>query len=267
MSDAAPLVALPWTTGADGVRTAVPPQGSALAPLRLFAATDGGCRGVTGAAECGLLVLGGTFDLRAGGNGWGSRGARPDPFGGRPVAVFVPPDSDFAAAGTGEFLVCGAVPPKLAPPTGRAALHDKPLLPMAGSGKAYDPQTGEWKLHEEFASAAQAILPRHIERSDAGGVVVERVFAPAYKARGFCLDELVVPAGATFALQSLPSAPGGAVELLLFARPRGRATLHAGGVAHALAGDAAFALRLPAADLRIVAADGPCYAVLAWAGK
>lgn len=263
-----PIRALPLLPLGEG-KVATPPADSAFAPLRLYRSEPGGeCIGSTSSEEAGLLVLGGTFDVQAAGNGWGSRGARSDPFAGRPVAIFLPPHAPFAARGQGEILVLGAVPPPPVPVTGREALGKQPLLQMAGSGKAFDPTTGEWKLHEEFASAAQAILPRHIERSDAGGIAVERVFAPGYKSRGLCVDELVVPEGKAFRLTALPDRPARARELMLFVRPRGNAELRAGAAATRATADAVFVIATAdAGDLSLTASGGPCYAVLGWAGK
>jgi hypothetical protein len=140
---------------------------------------------------------------------------------------------------------------------------------MAGSGKAFDPTTGEWKLHEEFASSAQAILPRHIERSDAAGIAVERVFAPGYKARGLCVDELVIPDGRTFLVADLADRPPRARELMVFVRPRAAAELRAGAQTVKCTADGVFLLDLQTAgpDLALTASGGPCFAVLGWAGK
>lgn len=266
---AATVHRIPLQPVSDGVRTAAPPAGSAFAPLRLYRG-DGGTElsGTTDQEEAGLLVLAGTFDLRAGGNAWGSRGARPDPFAGRPVAVFLPPRTPFAAAGSGEFLVLGAVPPPAPEVTGHAALSHKPLLPLAGSGKAFDPRSGEWKTAEEFPSSPQALLPRHIRRVELDGAVVERVFAPDYKAFGFSLDEAVVQDGAQLGLERLPDRAAGARELLLYLRPRARAEVRTGGVAIAVDGEAVFAVALDGTgDVALAARGGPCYAVLGWAGK
>lgn len=277
---------------ADGARVAVPPMGSRLSAVRVYRSAGREVSGRTEGEEAAIIVLGGTFDLRAGGNAWGSRGSRSDPFAGRPVAVFLPPRCEWSGVGTGELLVLGAVVPPAAekPVTGREALARKPLLQMAGSGKAFDPVSGEWKTHEEFASSPQAVLPRHIERVEvaAGGrggavVAVERVFPVSYKALGLCVDEAVVPAGVEFRVTELVGRPAGAVELMVYVRARGVAEVRCGGAverAESVAGadglqraegEAAFALRLGgdrgAGDMTVTARGGPCYVALAWAGK
>jgi hypothetical protein len=266
------LTRLELVAGTGGVRTARPPAGSRLGPLRLHrGAADeagGNVAGGTEQEEAALLVLGGTFDLRAATNAWGSRGFRADPFSGRPVAVFLPPRCAWSGTGTGEILVLGALPPPPRPVTGREALAQKPLLPLAGSGKAFDPTSGQWKTHEEFPSAPQAVLPRHIERVQVGAVAVERVFPVAYKALGLCVDELVVPDGAVFRLAELAGRPA-ATEVMVYVRVRGAAELRCDGSAQVVEGEAAFAVELrgATADLAVTARGGPCYVALGWAGK
>jgi hypothetical protein len=92
------------------------------------------------------------------------------------------------------------------------------------------------------------------------------VFAPGYKSRGLCVDELVMPAGKTFRLTALPGRP--ARELMLFIRPRGTAELRAGAAAARATADAVYVIATAdAGDLSLTAGGGPCYAVLGWAGK
>lgn len=255
-------------SGALGASGALP-QCRWFTSLRLLA-VRGAAELVTGEAETCALLLAGTFDLQGGGTAWQSRGARATPFAGRPVAVFLPPKTPFAARGDGEILLVGArQPPAKSHAEGREGLSTKPLLPMAGSGKSYDPMTGEWRPAETFPDAAESLPPRRIERVQAGAWTVERVFAADYKAATLSVDEVVIPAGATFALRDVPGRPP-ADELLLFVRAEGTARVVAGTAPAAVVrGDVAFVLPLAGgeAPLAITAEGGPAYVVLAYAGK
>lgn len=170
-----------------------------LTRLRLWS-SEGNVEGETGAdEESGLLVLTGTHDLAAGAAAWISRGIRETPFAGKPVAVFLPPNTRFHAAhGRGDVLVVGARRPEL--PKAPARPGFKGLLPLAGSGKAFDIASGSWQPLETFPDAAEAILPRRLEPRDVRGVTVTAVFAHDYKTRGLGLAEAVLPEGASLVL-------------------------------------------------------------------
>ena len=111
-----------------------------------------------------LVVASGTHDLFAGGGSWVRRGLRPTPFEGRPVALFLPPDTPFRTEqGSGHLLLVTSRQPTLAAPeTASEAAGRKPLLPMAGSGKSFDPQSGSWKPKEAFLESPEALLPQLI---------------------------------------------------------------------------------------------------------
>jgi hypothetical protein len=257
---------------ADGsIRRAVA-AGCALFTGCEFAAVHGQLTATTADAEEALVVvLSGTFDLQAGPSHWGQRGARSEPRAGRPLGVFLPPRTPLSAShGDGELLLVRARQALLAPPaTGRQALSQKPLLPLAGSGKAFDPAAGEWLPAETFPTAPELIPPRRAERRELAGVTIERIFPPAYKAATLSLDEVVLLPQATLALAQL-QVPAGCRELLLAIRGAGVA-LHlvdADGAARreVIDGDAVFAGTLPA-DLSLQAGPGGGYAVFSWAGK
>lgn len=232
-----------------------------------LASVDGAFVHTSGAGESCVLLLGGTFDLRGGATQWPNRGARTTPFQGRPVAVFLPPHTEFEARnGTGEVLVVEARKPEAPKVEGRAALHQSPLLPLAGSGKSFDPTRGEWLPAESFPTAAESLPPRRIAQHACGPVRVERVFGADYKAESVCVDEAVVPAGATLDLALLPL-PASADEALLFVRSDGTTTVAFEGASLAVAGDAAFRARGPLSSLRVTATAGACYVVLATAPK
>ena len=170
--------------------------------------------------EAAVVLLSGTFDLVGGSSSWPSRGARSTPTGGRPVAVYLPPDAPFSAAassadGGHSLLVARSRRPKAEPTKGREALSSIPLLPMAGSDKSFDPQTGEWRPAETFASAPEHLTPRRIERIEKEGAVIERVFAADYKAAAISVDEIALQPGASLSLSALPQ-PASAVECAIF---------------------------------------------------
>jgi hypothetical protein len=221
----------------------------------------------TGEHETAVVLLGGTFDLVGGGTAWPARGARPEVFAGRPMAVFLPPRTPFRVGnGNGEILLVAArqpAPREVA--TGRGVLAQKPLLPLAGSGKSFDPNSGEWQPAETFPSAPESLPPRRFERIEVAGCVVERVFAPDYKAATLSLDEVVLPAGRSLAVRDIPRRPG-ADETLLFVRGA-RATVRTGAREVAVTGDAAVVLAGAGDDASITANSAPAYCVLAYAGK
>ncbi len=172
--------------------------------------------------ESALVVLSGTHDLFAGGGSWIARGRRasvhaPDE---SPVAVFLPPKTPFALRqGDGEAvrIFASRPEPKAAAPTGREKLKQSPLLAMAGSGKAYDSESGTWKPAESFPDAPQAVLPRMIEQTvPSTGVRVARIFGPEYKTQTLCVFEVIVEAGHAVDLGGLMDggdAPGQALTL------------------------------------------------------
>lgn len=227
----------------------------------------------TGDVETAVVLLAGTFDLVAGGTAWPARGARRTPFAGRPMAVFLPPRCEFRVGNgppdhSGELvLVAARQPAAPAPATGRDVLSQKPLLPLAGSGKAFDPGTGEWRPAETFPTSPESLPPRRIERLDAGGVPLERVFPAGYKALTLSVDEAVVPTGAALRLAAVPARPA-CDELLVFVRTAATARLEHAGSAATIAGDAVhwFAGAM-LDDIAVVAESGDCYVLLAYAGK
>lgn len=230
----------------------------------------GSDRLVTGAGETAALLLAGTFDLIGGGTAWPARGARTTPFAGRPMAVFLPPHTEFCAQnGHGEILLLAARQP--APPRevhGREAMAQKPLLPLAGSGKSFDPTAGEWRPAETFPSAPESLPPRRMTRLPCGPLWVERVLAADYKAATLCLDEIVLQPGQTLCIADVPERPK-CDELLLFVRTEGEVQLGANGApAHTARGDLVFAGDAAVGTAqRITAQEGRTYVLVAYAGK
>ena len=158
-------------------------------------AVEGKFSNRTGEVETLLVVLSGTFDLVAGGGSWPARGVRSSPFEGKPVSLFLPPKTGFELQnGSGEILLVSGVQPEQEEKVGEAVTK-RPLLAMAGSGKAFDPASGEWKNQEMFPSSSQALLPRHIDQDDADGIVIRHVFPYGFKALCLSLDEIVLGAG------------------------------------------------------------------------
>lgn len=222
----------------------------------------------TGDHEVAAILLSGTFDLVGGTTAWPARGARRTPFAGRPMAVFLPAHTQFRTTnGHGEILLVAARQPAAREePQGRAALAHKPLLPLAGSGKAFDPHSGEWRPAETFPTAPESLPPRRFEQLAVGPCTIERVFAPDYKAATLCVDEAVVPAGGQLALAAIPGRLQHD-EVLLFVRGEGAVTI--AGARQQVRGDAAFVVPTPggAADVALAAGSVPLFAVLAYAGK
>ncbi len=250
----------------DGDHTTFAAAGRWFTELRLWR-PRGEAAYTTGDAESAAVLLRGTFDLVGGGTAWPARGARTSEFEGRPMAVFLPPRTGFGAHnGDGEILVVAARQPQAAPePEGRAALSRKPLLPLAGSGKAFDPGTGEWRPAETFPTSAESLPPRRMQRLPVGDVTVERVFAPDYKAATLSLDEVVLAAGSSLDLRTIPGRPL-ADEILLFVRPRGVAQVRCGEQVRACAQDTAL-LVAAGEDLDVTADGDAAYVVIAYAGK
>lgn len=223
----------------------------------------------TGAHEVAAVLLGGTFDLVGGGTAWPARGARPDPWRGRPMAVFLPPRTRFQVGhGSGELLLVSARQPVPESPaaTGRATLAEKPLLPLAGSGKSFDPNSGEWKPAETFPTAPESLPPRRFERIAVGDVVVERMFAPDYKAATLSVDEAVVPAGGALRLGDVPGRPM-CDETLLFVRAPHGATVEHDGRSETITGDGVVLLPFDGRDAVVRADAGPCFVVVSSGGK
>lgn len=211
----------------------------------------------TGAHETAVILLRGTFDLMAGTTSWPARGARTSEYSGRPMAVFLPPNTPFRVGGgapDGEILMVSARQPVVAEVTGKEALSRKPLLPMAGSGKAFDPATGEWKPAETFATAAESLPPRRFEQLKVGDVVIERIFGEAYKAATISLDEAVIPPGVTLRLADIPSMPS-CDEVLVFVRTEGSHD------------STRWFAKDDASAVTITSSEVPAYVVIAYAGK
>lgn len=253
---------------------------------RLTTATMDGCRWLeqlqlwqpeavdqitTGEHETAVVLLAGTFDLMAGSTSWPARGARKAPFAGRPMAVFLPPNTPFRVgneAVDGEILMIAARQPEVGPePEGQAALSAKPLLPMAGSGKSYDPATGEWKPAESFPTAAESLPPRRFEKLPIGNVTIERIFSESYKAATISVDEAVIPAGSSLSLKDIPARPT-CEEVLLFARPQATSRIALDGECQNIDTDCTHVLSNTEADqLTIYSDEQPTYIVIAYAGK
>ena len=180
-----------------GVRSARFDRGEWLIECRLLELDGGTLDQRSPDAESLLVVLAGTHDLYAGGGSWLRRGLRPAPTGGRPVALFLPPHTPYRLdGGNGRAIVWSARQPEPpAPKDPKQVLSEKPLLPIAGSGKAFDPETGTWKPQEAFRSSPEAILPRRIARVDVGGVELQRILDTDYKALGLGVDELTLRDG------------------------------------------------------------------------
>ncbi len=220
----------------------------------------------TGDFETAVILLHGTFDLVGGGTAWPARGARTNECAGRPMAVFLPPKTPFRVGnGKGTILLMAARQPVVREATGRELLAQKPLLPLAGSGKSFDPTSGEWKPAETFPNAPESLPPRRFERIEVGGCVVERVFAPDYKAATLSVDEVVVPAGRTLAVRDIPRRPR-ADETMLFVRGA-NASVRSEGIDSAIGGDTAMVLRGAGDDTAITTTSAPAYCVFAYAGK
>lgn len=221
----------------------------------------------TATEETVAVLLRGTFDLQGGPTSWPARGARTSPLQGRPMAVFLPPQTRLRASnGSGEILLLSARQPAAAPiASGREVFAHKPLLPLAGSGKSFDPSSGEWRPAETFPDAAESLPPRRMERLTVGTATIERVLAPDYKAATLCIDETVLPAGATFDLASIPGRPPHA-ELLVFVHSEAPVTC---GPLLLPPGGAAALCPTPGGQLNLQLQTGnaPAYILLGYAGK
>ena len=197
-----PLLAAAWSVDEVGDRVAVVAGAQWLVEVREHrtSAREATARRSPDGAESLLVVLAGTHDLGAGGGAWIRRGLRESPFGpGRPVAIFLPPRTPYRIEnGEGLVVVITLRQPAVATAgdAANATPPPRPLLSLAGSGKAFDPSSGTWIEAEALPTSPQALLPRAIERRDAGdGVVVERIAGADYKALGLCADECVLQHG------------------------------------------------------------------------
>jgi hypothetical protein len=225
----------------------------------------------TGSHETAVILLSGTFDLMAGTTSWPARGARKTPFAGRAMAVFLPPDTPFRVGNEaldGEILMISARQPDTGPePVGKEALSHKPLLPMAGSNKSFDPATGEWMPAESFPTAAESLPPRRFEKLQVGDVKIDRVFGENYKAATISLDEAVIPAGASLCLKDIPTRPS-CEEVLLFTRPEGKSRIVQGGSSTEIDHDTTYCLSSEDLEHVEVHSDtAATYVVIAYAGK
>lgn len=225
----------------------------------------------TGSHETAVILLAGTFDLMAGETSWPARGARKTPFAGRPMAVFLPPNTPFRVgndAVDGEILMVSARQPDAGPePEGKAALSQKPLLPMAGSNKSFDPATGEWLMAEAFPNAAESLPPRRFEKLQVGDIKIERVFGESYKAATISLDEAVIPAGASLSLKDIPTRPT-CDEVLMFVRPEGTSRIEQGGTTTETDHDTTHYFGSEDIEQVTVHSDATAtYVVIAYAGK
>jgi hypothetical protein len=250
-----------------GPRT-VPLEGPWLRSVSLLR-VDGTHEARTPPGEETLAVLlAGTLDLFAGGSSWLQRGLRPDAFSGRPCGLYLPPAIGVRFVGRGEILLASGKRPD-EPPAAAAAKPDRaslPLLPLAGSGKAYDARTGTWELLERFPSSPEAVLPRGIETALVDGVAVQRVFSYAFKALALCLDECVLAPGQSL-VPPRPQTPPGVThgeELAFFVRTEGEARVH-GTEVYRVTGDAVVPVGAPAA-VRCEAVRGRTYLATIWGG-
>ena len=282
------LQTIEWSTD-DGQDLARAPSGHALHSVRRID-IRGEARVRTGQGEeaC-AIVLDGTFDLQAGGTRWQSRGARVDPRQGRPVAVYVPPDAEFqASGGDGSALWFSAMQPKAPPAEGLLALRQTPLLPLAGSGKAFDPASGGWLPQESFPNAAESLPPRRIDRHllvrhqrdrvallhvladqrrQAGHALdVERVFAAEYKAATLCVDECTIAAHSEFRWGDLPRPPA-ARHALLYVACEAPVVIRAMGLTVTVQGRAAVSCEGDLADLTFATAAESAYVAIAFGPK
>jgi hypothetical protein len=265
------MIRLEFPPAIAGTRLARVP-GRLITELRLWQ-PGGSAAYTTGDAESAAVILHGTFDLVGNGTAWPARGARRTEYDGRPMAVFLPPRADCRADGpVGEIAIVAARQlVKVEDPQGRAALSHKPLLPMAGSGKAFDPTSGEWRPAETFPTAAESLPPRRMQQLRVGAVTVERVLAADYKAATLSIDEAVLPPGTELQLGAIDGRPP-AQEVLLLLRTEGQLSLGdavTGAVQHAPT-ELEHAWLLSAdefAATRLRADRGRGYVLIAYAGK
>lgn len=220
----------------------------------------------TGPGESLLVVASGTHDLFAGGGNWARRGLRQTPFEGRPVALFLPPETPFhTEGGRGRLLLVTSRQPEFAAPEDASeAASRKALLPLAGSGKSFDPKSGAWKPQEAFLASSEALLPRRFVRlpTPDGAGVVERLAGGDYKALSLQVDETVLAEGQSLDLPPPDESVLAPVERAVFLDPE---------VALELDGDRHDAPRLwlggagePLPAVR--SSGGRCHVLVAYAG-
>lgn len=255
------LRALAWNTTSADRRGTTATGLHWLRELTITRLSGAPWHGSTTDDEGALLVLAGTHDFEAGGKQWPQRGIRTDPFSGRPIALYLPRGTAFAVGGgTGEVLLVRAAPPAApAEPLGKEEFSRKPLLVLAGSGKAFDPATGAWRPEEQFAESAEFLLPRHIVASEQDGVRVERIFAAGYKSKVLGLAEAVLADGST--AKGLADRAG---EGLLYHRCEGELALRCGGESLVVRGEGVVAVG-EASALELAATRGRAYVALALA--
>lgn len=221
------------------------------------------------AGESLLVVLGGTHDLYAGGGSWMRRGLRRAPLDdARGVAVFLPPNTPYRSEnGDGALLVVSARQPELPEAESpREELSRKPLLPLAGSGKAYDPAAGGWKPQEAFLASPEAILPRRLVRLPTpSGARLDRVIGTDYKALGLCVDEaLLAPGQCVSPPPPDTGRPDYPAEIAVYVETEGRAQI--GDVeVHAASGPVVAHVDGVKAP-RVHAEEGRAYVLFAYAG-
>ncbi len=228
-------------------------------------------RGDTGTRRSGdtesvLVILSGTLDLYAGGSTWTRRGARPTPFDGRPIALYLPPLSAYGSTdGEGVVLIASVRTPPFEPARdARAAAAQKPLLPLLGSGKAFDPTTGDWRPRETFPDSPEAILPRRITRVDtATGASFERILGLEYKTRGLAVDEAALVQGVPLRCEP-PRAAGYPSEAALWLELDGEVLCD--GVPVVGDGRPRVLACSPARMPELVLRRGRAYALVVWAG-
>ncbi len=255
-------------TGDARLRTAACTGTHWLAHCQLWRPTDPD-QLTTGDHETAVILLGGTFDLIGGATAWPARGARKDEFTGRPMAVFLPKQTSFRTQnGAGELLLIAARQPEVSvQPSGRDAFARMPLLPLAGSGKSFDPNSGEWKPAETFPTAPESLPPRRFERLVVGACTIERIFAEQYKAATLCVDEVVLAAGQSLRLADVPGRPR-CQEVCLVVRSKVTTRVTTARGVHDVRGDSVLVVPGHGDDVLVAAAaDGPAYVVIAYAGK
>ncbi|GAC1438123.1 MAG: 5-deoxy-glucuronate isomerase [Chloroflexota bacterium] len=99
---------------ADGLVVAITPEEAGwthvgFAAVRLSASE--GYEGATGAREVAIVVIGGRCAVHSSAGSWHEVGGRPDPFAGRPHALYLPPGTTYrveAAGGPAEIALCSA---------------------------------------------------------------------------------------------------------------------------------------------------------------
>jgi 5-deoxy-glucuronate isomerase len=117
----------------------------------------------TGDREVCIVVVEGTVDVRSSHGDFRAVGTRPDPFSGRPDAVYLPPGADFTVTGRGEVGLCFA-PARADSPTPVAR-----LLP----GDEIEPET------RGHGALERTIHPILMGDREAASLLVCEVITPA----------------------------------------------------------------------------------------